>query len=482
MAGNMFAAVFNLIRIKEEDHAGRRTNRWANADILPVLPENRNYTVKTYMGFWVSVGIAATYWTMGSSAIAAGLSAGQAIGAMILGSVLSALVAWGCGEFGITYGLGFPMMSRAAFGMYGSYFVVVLKCFGNIIYSGIQCYWGGIAIRVMLSAIFPTYHRMRNTLPEGANITTNDLIGTMIYWVVFVGMLCVPPHKLQGFFLASFIGVSLTIVGMFIWAMAANRGAGDLVAPTLKLSTGDTAFQFIQAICTMATTYCGVSIRHADWTRYTKTPSAARWGIWVGCPLSVSVAAMFGIFITSATRSIYSQIIWQPMTLLAHIQEIDYSATTRAGTFFAGLGWFMSQLAINVASNAIATGMDFASLAPEIINARRGSLVLAVIAIALCPWNLVNSPSTFITVVGSLGIFISPLMGVFISDYLIVRRQMYKVPDLYVGNKSSIYWYQYGFHWRAFLTWISLIWMSLREYYTIIPTDSLVLTLLANMI
>lgn len=70
---------------------------------------------------------------MGSSAIAAGLSAGQAIGAMILGSVLSAVVAWGCGEFGIKYALGFPMMSRAAFGMYGSYFVVVLKCFGNII-------------------------------------------------------------------------------------------------------------------------------------------------------------------------------------------------------------------------------------------------------------------------------------------------------------------------------------------------------------
>lgn len=126
-----------------------------------------------------------------------------------------------------------------------------------------------------------------------------------------------------------------------------------------------------------------------------------------------------------------------------------------------------------MASNAIATGMDFASLAPEVINARRGALLLAVIAIALCPWNLVNSPSTFITVVGSLGIFISPLMGVFIADYLVVRRQVYKVPDLYIGNKTSIYWYQYGFHWRAFLTWISLIWMSLREC---ISTGNLLLT------
>jgi len=70
---------------------------------------------------------------MGSTAIANGLSAGQAIGAMIVGAAISCGITWGCSEFGIVYGLGFPMMSRAGFGMYGSYFVVVLKCFSNFI-------------------------------------------------------------------------------------------------------------------------------------------------------------------------------------------------------------------------------------------------------------------------------------------------------------------------------------------------------------
>lgn len=56
-----------------------------------------------------------------------------AIGAMIVGAAISGLVSWGCGEFGVVYGLGFPMMSRAAFGMYGSYFVVILKCFSNFV-------------------------------------------------------------------------------------------------------------------------------------------------------------------------------------------------------------------------------------------------------------------------------------------------------------------------------------------------------------
>ncbi len=108
--------------------------------------------------------------------------------------------------------------------------------------------------------------------------------------------------------------------------------------------------------------------------------------------------------------------------------------------------------------------MDLAAILPKFVNARRGSLFLAFIAIVSTPWNLVNAPGTFITVIGSLGLFISPLIGIYMADYFVVRKKLYKIPDLYVGNKSSIYWYQFGFHWRAFLTWVLLIWMSLRKF------------------
>lgn len=47
----------------------------------------------------------------------------------MIASIICAVVAYFCGEPGIKYHLGFPMMSRVTFGMYGSYFVVVLKCF-----------------------------------------------------------------------------------------------------------------------------------------------------------------------------------------------------------------------------------------------------------------------------------------------------------------------------------------------------------------
>ncbi|KAK5174870.1 uncharacterized protein LTR77_000006 [Saxophila tyrrhenica] len=447
-----FAGLSKLVdkaRVHPEE-GGRVTDRWTNPDILPVLPENRTFNIKSYFGFWVAAGIAAVYWTMGSTAIANGLSAAQAIGAMIVGAAISCGITWGCSEFGIKYALGFPMLSRAVFGI------------------GIQSYWGGLAMSVILSS--RPFTDSRTAFPRGehsmfpAHITTKDFIGTMIYFVIFTALMFVKPYKLQPFFITSFIGVSLTILGMFIWAMAVNGGVGDVVAPTAALSTGETVFQFVRAVCSLATTYTGVSIRHSDWTRYSARPRDAHLAIWIACPLVVIISSTFGILVTSAVRGIYGEIIWQPITLLAYIQDRDYSATTRAGTFFAGVGWFLSQMGVNVSSNAVATGMDLASIIPEFINVRRGSLILVAIALATCPWNLVNNPGTFITVISSLGIFISPLIGIYIADYTLVRYQKYKVSDLYRGDRSSIYWYQFGFHWRSFLTWICLIWMSLPGF------------------
>ena len=108
--------------------------------------------------------------------------------------------------------------------------------------------------------------------------------------------------------------------------------------------------------------------------------------------------------------------------------------------------------------------MDLSSVAPMWLSARRGSLLLAGIGLAICPWNLVNAPSTFITVLSAFGTFMSPFIGIYIADYWIVRHKCYKVSHLYIGNKTSLYWYQYGFHLRAFVSWLMIVWLALRKF------------------
>lgn len=144
------------------------------------------------------------------------------------------------------------MMSRATFGMYGSWFVIILKCFVNVVLYvskpqfaslyltfasfGFQSYWGGLAADVVLSSIFPSYHNLANTLPESAAITTKQLVGFVIYIFVFTPMMFVHPTKLQPFLYCSQLMVNCTMVSLFIWAMARNGGA-TFLPPAVEIDS-----------------------------------------------------------------------------------------------------------------------------------------------------------------------------------------------------------------------------------------------------
>jgi nucleobase:cation symporter-1, NCS1 family len=63
---------------------------------------------------------------------------------------------------------------------------------------GIQTYWGGQSIKIILGAIIgPKFAFMKNTLPESANVDTASLISFFIFLVIFAPTLLVPPEKLQ---------------------------------------------------------------------------------------------------------------------------------------------------------------------------------------------------------------------------------------------------------------------------------------------
>lgn len=72
-------------------------------------------------------------------------------------------------------------------------------------------------------------------MPHSANITTADLIATVLFMIVFYGVLLIPPYKMNIFFRVSFGAVSATIVGTFIWAMVANHGVKEMVPPGEQL-------------------------------------------------------------------------------------------------------------------------------------------------------------------------------------------------------------------------------------------------------
>jgi len=55
---------------------------------------------------------------------------------------------------------------------------------------------------------------------------------------------------------------------------------------------------------------------------------------------------------------------------------------------------------------------------------------------------------------GGYMVFLGPMIGLMIASFIVIHRFRLKVDDLYIGNPSSIYWFSYGFNWRAPVAWV----------------------------
>ncbi|KAI9731222.1 MAG: hypothetical protein M1834_005415 [Cirrosporium novae-zelandiae] len=324
---------------------------------------------------------------------------------------------------------------------------------------GIQTYWGGQAVKIILGAIIgPKFAYMNNTLPASANVDTCSLVSFFIFLAIFCPFYLLPPEKLQTPLKVAFVMIVCNIFGLLIWAMRTAHGAGELVSTPSTVNGSTLSWNALYGIQAILGLWSGGIVGQSDWTRYAKTQNASIFGQGVTAPLTIIVTALCGALITSGAYTIYGEYFWNPFELLLHIQQVSMTPAARAGTFFSGLAFLASQMALCIVLNAISTGMDMAALCPKWINIRRGCFILTLIAVAVCPWNYVNQASTFITVLSGWSVFLSGMTGILISDYFLVRHCELHIGDMYMGNSSSAYWYTAGFNWRAFVAWAMGLW------------------------
>lgn len=258
--------------------------------------------------------------------------------------------------------------------------------------------------------------------------------------------------------------ITCTMFGLLGWAISTANGPGKLIDAPSTVRGAALSWNAVYGFQALLGSQASGCLGQSDWTRYAKTTNAALIGQLVTAPITICVTAICGILITSAAATIYGEYLWNPFELVLTIQQGSLTAGARAGTFFAGLGFLSSQMALCIILNCVSAGMDLAALCPKWINIRRGSYLVSIIAIAILPWNYVTKPTTFITVLSGWSVFLSPMTGIVISDYFIVRKRQYHLGDLYNGTDSSAYWYTFGFNWRGFTAWTMGLWPVLPGF------------------
>ncbi|KAI6085446.1 uracil permease-like protein [Hypoxylon rubiginosum] len=425
---------------------------WMNEDLEPTPPEKRTWDAKTYVLFYF--GLAFGNWSLGSTMIGIGLSWWQAIIVIFISQLISAVAMIFNTRAASVYHIGYPAVSRAVFGMYGSYYFVGARAILAVVWYGLQLYSGASHVSNMLRAVFgDSYNNIPNHIPASAGITTKKMLSFFIFWIIHFFFCFFRPYRLTKFFWFKGFIIIPAVIGVFVYCMIETKGNVNykLQHTSIAASTG---WAIMHAINSGLGNTATLITNQPDIARWSKKHRSAMWAQMIK-PFAVTISATFGILSTAGINGKWGLELWNPWDLLDAIQDHHNGSGARFAIFLAALTWTVGILGTNIAANMISFGSDAAMLFPRYIDMKRGFFIVEFLAFAIAPWKILASASVFTTFLSGYGLFMASVAAIMIADYYFIIKGNVFTAWLYNPRKSNLHYrYHKGWNIQALIAYV----------------------------
>src|SRR5438477_3325642 len=436
-----------------------------NRDLAPtVLPGEaasgdrgaRTWGTYNYAALWVSMSVNILTYMLAASLIQGGMDWKQAVFTVFLGNCIVLVPMLLNSHPGARYGVPFPVLARASFGVLGANVAAILRAFVACGWFGIQTWIGGEAINVLFATVWPSW----STVPHGAGICF------LAFWLINLAVILKGIEYirfLQSISAPVLLGVGLLLLG---WAYLGAGGFGPMLSAPSRFSSFPDFLKFlIPALNATVGFWATVSLNIPDFTRFARSQRQQVIGQALALPTTMTLYSVIGILVTSATIVIYGTAIWDPVQLLSRFHS-------PVAVVISLLAILLATLNVNIGANVVSPANDFSNLWPRKISFRMGGVITCFMGIALMPWKLLSDYGTFIFGwLGGYAAFLGPVAGIMICDYFVIRRRVLLVDDLYL--RGGAYEYSSGFNWFAVIALalgagtalVGLVVPSLRVLY-----------------
>src|SRR6202049_446740 len=403
-----------------------------NPDLAPATRERRTWGTYNYAALWVSMSVNILTYMLAASLIQGGMNWKQAVATVFLGNTIVLVPMLLNSHPGARYGIPFPVLARASFGVLGANVAAVLRALVACGWFGIQTWIGGEAVSTLIATLVPAWK----------NFPYSTAICFLAFWLINLAVILKGVEYIR--VLQGIIAPVLLAVGLLLlaWAYRTAGGFGPMLAAASRFARFADFLKFLgPAFDATVGFWATVSLHTPGLTRFARSQRQQMIGQALALPTTMTLYSLIGILVTSATVVIYGTAIWDPVQLLSRFHS-------PVAVVISLLAILLATLNVNIGANVVSPANDFSNLWPRRISFRTGGVITCFMGIALMPWKLLADYNTFILGwLGGYAAFLGPVAGIMICDYFVIRRCVLHVNDLYL--RGGEYEYSNGFNWRA---------------------------------
>jgi nucleobase:cation symporter-1, NCS1 family len=347
--------------------------------LTPVPPSRRVFGMGDAFSLWFSLGIGLLVLQAGAFLVP-GLGLGEAIAAIVVGTVLGVLLLAAAGFVGAETGLSAIGSLRPALGARGAAIPAVLNA---IQLTG----WGAFEIIAMRDSADAL---VKQTFGVSSPLVWTLVFGGLATWLAVMG----PVSFVRRFLRRWGLWLLLGGAGWLTWRLLSHN---DLTALFAKAGTGEMSFGAgVDLVIAMPLSWLPLI---ADYTRFGRSPSAMFRGSALGYLLAN---------------------IWFMALGAAYALASGGGETMLLSALAAAGGIALLLIVIDETDNTFADIHSAAISTATLVKLRpsRLALIYGAICTAVAVLAPITQYETFLLLIGSV---FAPLFGVLLADYFIVR-------------------------------------------------------------
>lgn len=420
-----------------------------NEDIAPTKVSQRTWNRWNVAALWVGMSICVPTYTLGGVLTAYfGLSVAEALWTILAANVI-VLIPLTLNAFpGTKYGIPFPVVLRSSFGIVGSNVPALIRALVACGWFGIQTLFGGIAIHLLLSALFDGWASLGSK---------GEVFGFFIFWVANLWVVIRGAEAIKRLEAIAAPLLLAVAVGLIVWAWP-QASVSELLATPADRPEGASVWKyFFGGLTAMAGFWATLSLNIPDFSRFARDQKSQIVGQIIGLPLTMFLFAGLGVLLTSASTQLVGETISDPINLIGKIDS----------TFWVVIAMIMiivATISTNTAANIVSPTNDFQNVAPKFINQTKGVLLTGLVGVVLMSWELLKKMGWLESEVSVESLYsnwllgysslLGPIAGIMIVDYFLIKKQHYDLAGLYQLDGPYPRWSTPGF--IAFLVPVGL--------------------------